>query len=366
MKFKTSTKQVFALNNEGKLDEAISLAEKIVEMENKSRSLNAPSYSILLDNLIKLKDKRIKQNHLLLNSDKSSKSEQNQALKKMKEDARYTEKLFNAILSVYKNEIKTDTVHLASVKRAFASFLNQYDQRNPRIEQLYSEAMTSYAAILGEKNENNLFTIFELSRYYFDNGRIEESIPLFEKYIQIVEKNYGKESKYLVPVLRYYTVILLTIDSEDEAKKRAAQISGITGEDEPLDDKILDISSRSPDSRITIRLGYLRNSPGRNLPPETLFGKSLSPETLNEARLQKTDGILSVDKSYKDIIYTENSVKVLVDENGKVLEAKSMSDDDKYAKKVENAVLKWKFKPIIYQGKPRRLRGVVLYKDRQN
>jgi hypothetical protein len=106
-------------------------------------------------------------------------------------------------------------------------------------------------------------------------------------------------------------------------------------------------------------MGRLRNS----------TGVGLTPETVNEARLQNADVVSSIDGSgmpRTNIIYNENAVKVLVDENGKVIAAKSLSKNKNVTERAESAVMKWKFKVFVYKGKPRRLRGIVLYKDKLN
>ena len=347
--------QIFALNNEGKLDEAISVAEKIVEMEKKSKTLNARSYAILLDNQAKLKEKRIKQNQAAYDGGNAKKSEQNRLLKLMKEDARDVDELYTEILKIYEEDIKIETAHLASVKRAFANFLYQYARERNEIGRMYSEAISLYQKLLGEKNQNTLAVTLELGKYNFENGNLEGALELFERYIQAKKETNGENSPWLAPALRYYAVILKAIDLEDEAKKIAAQISKLTGKEENPNDLILDISSRSPDSLLNIKVAYSTRGP------------LSTPEATNTGRLFGADVISrgdGLDMGLTNVGYKEYKVRVLVDENGNVLEAESLSDNKKAAKRAEEAVMKWKFKPLVYQGKLRRLRGIVFYKEK--
>jgi hypothetical protein len=52
---------------------------------------------------------------------------------------------------------------------------------------------------------------------------------------------------------------------------------------------------------------------------------------------------------------------VLVDEQGLVSEAAADTKEAKLGAKAEKEVLKWKFRPFVYEGVARKIRGWVIY-----
>lgn len=353
---KKLSQQVVALDKAGKFDEAIALAEKIVRTEKDSKSSNLETYALVLDNLARLKEKRIAADTIAINSgDLTDPKKKNEILERRAVDIRDVGKFFGDILTIYSDKLKTETTHTASVKRAFAKFLytHWYYRYSEYVEKYYSEAMSTNERLLGEKDGKTLSAIFEFAEYYFQVLELEKALELFEKYIRIIEKNYG-EHQLLVSALRYQKRILAATNQEDEAKQITERISKMTGKEEDTESKPINISARSKDSKLTLKKG-LRE--GQN--PSTADATSAAAFR-NYSVKENLSGIISITSPVQ---ISGNLVEVLIDENGKVESVKALVKEEKLANRIEKDVSGWNFRPFVYKEKPRKMKGIIIYLD---
>lgn len=327
--------QVASLYQEGKYEEAIKIAEKIVDIQKSKSDRDWISLATAISNLAKLQKahyEALSQMGPAVNLSKEK------YYKKMN----YLESipaLFEEVIKIYNKKLKLQDLRLAESQFELASFTNRTQGAFPylgsteteKIENLYSKSLAIRERLLGENHDLTLSTVLTIADFYHNDGEFEKSLPLYKQFIEEIEKKYGKDSQYLLLPLRTYGKLLSAIDLKEEFYEVTKQISNITGKSESKSDYILDLS--------------LRNK--RNKSTELIE----DPSTIT-SYLKKEKFLM---------------VNVLIDEKGRVVEAKAGETEDRdikgndVQKKAEKKVLNWKFKPFIYNGKPRKIRGIVWY-----
>jgi hypothetical protein len=79
-------------------------------------------------------------------------------------------------------------------------------------------------------------------------------------------------------------------------------------------------------------------------------------------KLKAEGGTLNVGNLSSVPKLTSIPVNIETDETGKIVKAVAQTFDGKYKAEAEATVSKWTISPITYNGKPTRMRGVLIYK----
>jgi hypothetical protein len=211
------------------------------------------------------------------------------------------------------------------------------------VEQLLSRALAIRRSTLGASNAQTLKAISDLAEFYLLRADFEKSLTLYIEYLENGTKTFGQNSIRLVPVLQLYAANLVAIDRQIEATEIIKRVSTIIGEPQAMPMENLPLNERASD------LEPMKH-PSAIVQPD--------PERMGDA-ISRTirDGNPMFSSIRTDFV----SVKILVDEEGKVVEAKAENDDPDLRKAAEKAALKSLFKPFEIDGKKQKMRGVLRY-----
>lgn len=339
------SEEIAVLYQKGEFDKAISRAEKIVEIEKKSGSTQ--NYATAIVNLAILRKERFQLNLRKVRSSQIPAKERAALLnsKILQKDGEEAERLLNQVIAIHQNELKTETPQLATAKNELAWLTyNYFDagvdkddtaqektvksrSRIDEAEKYFTEALALREKLLGADHDETLVTVLNFGDFYSRYVNFEKALPYYERFLDSKEKRYGKTHKSLVPALRSYAEVLVTTNQDEKAAEAVKQISQITGQNETLP---------KADNNISLRI--------------------TRPEL---ARIQQIPVKEEARKRYKKQI----SVRVTIDEQGKVSEAAAAIDDSKLKAKVEEFAQGVKYRAFVYDGTARKMRGYVTFSE---
>jgi hypothetical protein len=335
-----------ALYQQGKLDEAISLAEKLARLERKDATSSLP-YANALTNLAVLRTERLRlmkakmawlRKAMPLLADDPTETlvgkkpypeELIGLFRRGLAEAEEVEKLWREALSVYERAEAGQSVEASAVRNELAWLLYNFimpgslefsRSRIDEAEKLFADARAIRRKSLGENHALTLRTEIDFANFYLRYVNFEKALPLYESYLRGIEKNYSNDGKLLLRALRPLQRIALTTENADRAEELRQRILKIGGQPEQ-ESAYLDLSLRSKNSLMPRALG----KPGDN--PKVVM------------------------------------VKVLVGEDGKVLEAVAVGEDKSLKQQAEEDVSAWLFRPFKDNGEARKMRGVIPYRS---
>ena len=331
--------QVSDLYRQSKFEEAIVIAEKIIEIQEKDKNKNFSDLAIALKNLAILQKNYDELLGEKIADSTISKSERFDLITKRRKFYDSIPVIFEKAIKIYEEKLKSENLSLAEIKFEYASYISRNQGKlvgmgssePDKVESLYKDSLSIREKQLGASNDLTLSTVLQIANFYQKEGNFEKSLPFYLNFLKGIEKKYGEKSEYLLQPLRIYLKILTAAQMEQEAEKIRQQISAITGNLESLPQLDLDLT--------------LRNKADKS--------KELieNPNTITKY-LKKLKFLL---------------VEVIVDEKGNVIEAKAGETQDKdingkeVQKKAEKDVKDWQFRPLIYDGKARKIKGIVWF-----
>ncbi len=335
--------QVSNFYKQGKLEEAIPLAERIVEIQRKDKNGNLEDLATALKNLFILQKLHY---DLLVKERENSvedKDEWSEAKKKrVKFIVKYVDSipaLFDELTEIYEKKLKTENLSLAEIKFEYASYLSNTQRRMvgmrssepEKAEKLFNESLRIREKLLGESDDLTASSVLKIADFYYNEAEYEKSLSFYLRFIDTIKKKYGEKSEYLLSPLRKYLTILTALQFEQKAEEIRKNISNITGKPESLAEFGLDLTLRNKEDESAKLLK--------------------DPNTI-------TDYL----KTMKFLL-----VEVTIDEKGKVIETKAGETDEQdihgkvIREKAEKDVTKWRFKPFIYDGAARKAKGIVWF-----
>lgn len=245
--------QVTSLYQQGKFEDAILKAEKIVEIQRNQPNQNWQDLATALKNLAmlqKMHDEVLERN---ISNPNISENELSEIRMKRVKYYDNIPSLFEEVIKIYDGKLKVENLQLAETKFEFAFFLNQGQGKYPglrsintdKVEKLYNHAFSIRENLLGESDNSTLVTILQIANFYQNDAEFEKSLPLYQRFIKRIEQKYGKDSEYLLPALHIYSKLLMAIQLEKEAEEIQKQISTITGKPVPTPEFNLDLTLRN-------------------------------------------------------------------------------------------------------------------------
>lgn len=336
--FEKLNQQVSALYQQSKFEEAITIAEKIVEIQEKDKKGNLSDLATALKNLAILQKSHDKQLGVKLSDSSISKSDRSNLIVKKVKYYDSIPLLFERAIKIYEEELKSENLSLADIKIEYASYIS-LDQKtlpgmgivNPdKVEHLYKDSLSIRKKLLGDKNDLTLLNILQIANFYQKDGEFEKSLPFYRNFIKEIETKYSDKSQYLLQPLRAYLQIVTAAKLEQELENIREKISKITGKPETSEFD-LDLTLRNKDNKVE---ELMKN-------PNTITGY-----------LKKMKFLL---------------VEVVINENGEVIEAKAADTQDidikkkNVQEKAEKTIRNWRFEPFIYDGKERGIKGIVWF-----
>ncbi len=345
--------RIAILYQQGKFDDAIPIAEKVVSAEKKVAK-NSDAYALALANLAQLYKEKAKS--IRSNLGKFEPKNRFGALQASRDSAEKAKKYYREALNVQRSLNNEESVAAASSKTELAwivyNFLVTDSIRESRAqideaEKLYAEALVTEDKLSPASTDIELKTLQDYADFYMKYVNFEKALPLYEKYLTVAETKYGPKSRQSIPALRGLVNIYSFTARDNEARAILDQISGVTGKPENLEVKYLALTARS-----------------RGI-------AKVKADGFNDIDLTDLDRSFSASSARANQIVPPNQYKIktlevniLVSESGDVIEAKA-AGDSKYDKQVEEAAMASKFRPFVYNGTAQKLRGKVVFSYRE-
>jgi hypothetical protein len=342
-------KQIVPLYQQGKFDEAIPLAEKVVENEKKTGK-DSEFHAAALTNLALLHKERMRREQNLVASSKSENIAK--SVEKIAADADDAEDLLRDALKIYDKSSNSESLSAASARIELAWVLNNYisplanapaRERIDEAEKLYTEALAVQERLAGNESVAALKTVLALGDFYVRWINFEKALPFYERYTSTVEKREGKSSRALVPALRAVIEILVITVREKEAGEMAARVAAITGKPE-----ILPVTN----PQLALRARKVERVSSSRFP---------QPDAMDNFRAIISQGAGAGMMPMGRLRVKRAAVNIVVDENGDVIEAKITDNLLKNAAEIEAAARKSKFRPFSYNGVSQKMRGTLIY-----
>lgn len=371
---------VAALYQTGKYDDAIPVAEEIVALERKEAAgrnlVNA------LENLARIRIARFKRSVAELNAGTLDANASRPAITKLRSDAESGEANLREAIRLADLSRDADKEQGIAMRNALAWLLYHYHPPDPEVSAAFdktsrdkfemrskarylkriSEAEGMYQEALKRAEGNDgltLLTTYNLAEFGLATGNLENALAQLEKCIADVERIYGKNNRSLAEPLDAYIRALIATGQDDLAFEMVSRLVRVTGKSAGMPKTLLNISLRSDKAFAPVNATSVEDTARANKERATLAGRRA---TLNSS----LDVMLSASthgRQFYDVGLPVNvmkvPVKVLVDENGKVIEAEAFASDKETKNDAEAAVREWKFKPFAAGGQARKVRGYV-------
>lgn len=342
--------KVAQLYRQAKFDEALPISKSIVANEKKNAK-NSETHAVALMNLGMIHKERLKLS--IKNRDAASPENRAAFRDPIDDDAREAEEAFRESLDIFSKLGQGEGLSAALLKNELGWVLNNHipfrPPGGPRVriddaEKLFTESLAAIERLTGPESDTTLKAVLGFGDFYMRWINFEKALPFYERYIAVVEKKFGGESKALVPALRGLTELSAITDRRDEAEKLTKRISAITGRPES-------VPSTSP--RLALRGRKIeRVKTSRFAPPDSLNDPSFLLSYAYGAGQVSMLGRVRI----KSI-----AVDIVVDENGNVIEANAADKSLKDVDEIEKAALASKFRPFSYKGESRKMRGTLIY-----
>ena len=375
---------VASLYQQGKYDEALTIAGEVVSLERKSASTK--NLVNALENLAQIKIARFKRSVAELNSGTLNAGTARDTEAKLRSDAETSEanlreaiKIADAIPAEFREQRIT-------MRNSLAWLLYHYQPADPEVSiafdktardkfemrtrarfykrineagSFYREALKIGPTEADAKDNSSLLTTYNFAEFALTTGDLENAIALLEKCIVDVERIYGKNSPSLAQPLESYIKALTATGQDDLAFEMISRLVRVTGKSAAMPKTMVNLSLRADKAFAPTNASGVENSARANKERETLAG---GRSTIN-APLETVLAVSTQGKQYYDVgarvTIAKVPVKVLVDETGKVLEAVALTDDKERKSDAEGAVREWRFKTFSSGGQPRKIKGYV-------
>lgn len=342
--------QIASLYQAGKFDDAIPLAERVAAIE-KAKSPNTETYAMALTNLALLHKERMRR--LQRQNESNTMAVRQSVAPKIEKDADKAETNFREALDVYVRRNEGERLAAATVRNELGWLLNNYlaphrhGQARPRIdeaEKLFTEALAIQEKNTGADSDIVLSSVVNFGNFYMRWNNYEKALPFYERYVATVEKKYGPSARALVPALRGQLEVLVITMQDEEAKALAGRIAGITGRDEQVPNSM---------PRLGLRARKIEKVKSTRFIPS---------EFDNDMRGTFSYTVGAGGFSQMGVArFRQIMVKVVVDETGNVIEAKVDGSNVKNPEVAEAAAKASTFRPFVYNGVARKMRGAITY-----
>ena len=228
---------------------------------------------------------------------------------------------FERALQISEKAFGADDLRLAVILDRLAYVV--YAQRDDRkAEGLFARSLAIKERSIGPESPEVAQTAFALGELYRFRRDYAKAEPLYQRVIRIREKFGRKDDPELVKALQGYVVVLFGQNKTDEAGQMQKRITEVVGPNGPIQGGVLN-------------------------------GKAISlpvPEYPREARSTRASG--------------QVQVRVLIDETGRVIEAKGVNISGTHGALItaaENAARRARFTPTFLSGMPVKVYGVIIY-----
>lgn len=323
------TNDMFALFKKGDFESAIKTGEEVVRLESRSNDTDKSNLATATLNLAKLK-RAYYEMAVEKNGEKGISRERR--FEVVSEFPKAIEDLYNRAIELsLKGSSRRAGLQLELGE--FIIWLDRYSasrtERFVRARKLYSEALASLANF-GKDSEPYLAGLLATANFYQQYAEFEASLPLYLEFISTIEVRQDSSIPLLSAPLTEVAQILAVIGEDARSKTFLERARRIPNAQVPLNLALFDLSRRGSVDLI-------------------------------ESLMKDPDTITGYTKKLKTIY-----VEVVIDESGKVINAKSEpnSETDIFGKavgpKAEKIARSLRFEPLKLDGKPRTMTGRIL------
>jgi len=283
----------------GRFDEALPLAKRVLEIREKLLAADDPQIDEALNNLAEIHFAR--------------------------KDYAAAKKVYERLLMSKEKKLGPDEVSLSPILDRLA-FLSYTENDFHRTEELYKRALSLREKSHGPNSADVGLSLFNLAEYYRLQLDYDNAAPHFDRALRIYGQLFGGDSSQFEKVSRAYGCLLYESRKTEKFQELYA-----------------------------LRRMYL--SPAKTKLTEdpigggVLNGRAISlpkPPYPREARSRHLAGVIII--------------QVLIDERGKVIEAKDMCRGVPYLTEVSvEAAKSARFTPTKLSGQPVKVTGVIVY-----
>jgi hypothetical protein len=305
---------------------------------------------------------------------------------------------FIEVIDIYEKKLKIETTQLATANFELARFYQELGVPLNQTEKSYLNAISIREKLLGNNNDATLTAISYLADYYLKKAEFEKSSTLFETCI--VRGEAANNQNKLATGLRGKVQLLNIAGEKEELEKTLKKLSNLSASLPKMEE--IDLTPRAKSKNMhggpkPYRLvgvvsnggssNDLINQPHISDVVQKTDPRTGAPAGYYDPRPQSRDpraGYVNLPQSQLGSVVTIQSkitiydnfnnmldviVKVSIDEQGKVLTATpngivdggKIYNREKVKEKIIEKVMKMEFKPMIYDGKPRKLEGYIHY-----
>jgi len=345
-------RKILVLYQQGKLDDAIQLTEKVLTLTKNFPSVSSADLATAHYNTALLRKKRFQRDNKRISNEKLSLKELRKLWIQNRQDRKVSEKKFWAVIRIHKKVIRMPSLQLADAQTELAWLLfnpvKHYtiDIRDgirlKRAEKLYSESIKLRESLLGKDSDEVISSVFSFAEFYTSQSYFEKAIPLYERFVAAIGKKHGKSKMILLPALRSLANIFVTTNNPSVARKFLVKISKITGKKEALPE---------PNIVLNKRLVNFRNWRTRDFRKHDYFDLSRLPASVVPRFYKDT-------RKYK---YKRVLVKIISDASGNIISVEAKHKIKKLRKNAEKEVRTWKLKPFMHDGQKKGFIGYLIY-----
>jgi tetratricopeptide (TPR) repeat protein len=223
--------QVVEFYQQGKFDEAIPPAEKIVKIQRQNKSAGAQNLINALENLAQIRLARFKASNGKLSGNNLPNDQVKKIVDTIFDDGAVIETLLREGLTLSDKEPKRDVIQAVGMRNSLAWLLYnfspasseivlgvtkaerdkyenltkaKYQKRYSDAKEFYAKALSDSESNFGEAADATLVTLLNFAEFSVIAGDFEKAASLYEKCLKTVEKKYGADNQNLIIPLREY------------------------------------------------------------------------------------------------------------------------------------------------------------------
>lgn len=293
--------EVVKLFNEGKIDEALSVAKRALKISEKAFGSNHQIVADVRSNLAEL------------------------YIEKREYDE--AEANYKRNLSIYQKAFGADDRLVGKTldRLAFLRFANRDFEK---AGELYQRALVIKEKTPGTENEELVQALTNLTEVYRKTRERGKAKPLYERILAIREKTFGPNHPKVAEVLEKFACSLYAEGEQSEAEKVEARANSILYKDAARRGEPVTLSAEVFDCKTIAKP---------------------NPNLFQAARGMRWTGATTL------------KVAVVVDETGKVTSAQFVSGDKLFKGAAEKGAMNARFRPTIVDGQPVKVKGEVVY-----
>lgn len=291
--------QVAKLYGEGKYDEALPLAKRVLEIREKTLGPNGKPVAVALNNLA--------------------------AIYLAQRVYELAELNYKRSLAIYENLNEASNPNVAKITDSLA-LLRFQKQDYDHAETLYLRSLAIREASLGPGNVDVIQSLYNLAALYRAISKHEKAASIYERIVALKENVLKAGQSEIGEALEDYACSLRRAHKESETKRAEERISRI-------------FYSPSESKQVANSSLEVLNGKAVNLPV---------PQYPVLARLNRSFGVIGV--------------RVLIDEAGKVIKACAVDGPASFYDMSERAALGARFTTTLKSGKPVKVIGLITYK----